>query len=858
MAGAVAGIAITIAFLATIGSFITYSATSMTARAIGNLPVDWQILLMPGADEKSVRDALQATTPYTALASVEYANVGSFIAKTDGTVQTTGAGKVVGIGDDYRRLFPGQIRELVGSANGVLVTQQTAANLHVRPGDSVDIARVGLKTAQVRVDAIIDLPHADSFFKAIGLSANASPQAPPDNIMLMPESLWHALFDEQAAIRPDSVRVQLHAKIGHNFPLDPNAAYLQVGQLAHNLEARTSGSAVVGDNLAAQLSAVRANAFYSSVLFLFLGVPGILLAILLVLFIINSGEKHRRQEQDLLRVHGASASQIQGLRAAEALGTGICGAALGSILAYAAVGIAIPRTPETGAIILPWIGFSSLAGIALATIAVMRSGLQRISDDAAKPIWKRIYIDLLLLASSAVEFLRIAQSGYTVVLAPEGSPTLSVNYEAFIAPFCLWLGGVLLCLRVYDAILAKRRGLLAGLISPTAGRLSPLVAASLSRDRKFLSRGMLLVALAFSFAVSASIFNTSYTQQARVDAELTNGADVTVTGLVPFAKADARIREISALPGIAGMQKMQHRFAYVGNDLQDIYGIDPRRIKEATNVVDAYFGNRRARATLAALASQPDGVLVSEETVRDFQLKQGDLINLRLQFAVDHAYHAIPFRFVGVVREFPTAPKDSFLVANADYIALMTGNDNSEILLIRSSIGVDGLKRRIEKVVDPVGATISDIGSVQRVIDSGLTSVDLRGLTSFELLFAIVLLAASVGLVLALGMAERRRNFAILTIVGAGAKEINAFIRSECFVILLGGIAAGALLGFGEAQMLVKILSGIFDPPPETLAIPWIYLAILLITAIGSTALAAFAIGRCTKRPAIEEIRLLS
>jgi putative ABC transport system permease protein len=36
-------------------------------------------------------------------------------------------------------------------------------------------------------------------------------------------------------------------------------------------------------------------------------------------------------------------------------------------------------------------------------------------------------------------------------------------------------------------------------------------------------------------------------------------------------------------------QRMQHRFAYVGTDLQDLYGIDPAHIGSATRMSDAYL-----------------------------------------------------------------------------------------------------------------------------------------------------------------------------------------------------------------------------------------------------------------------------
>ncbi len=180
-------------------------------------------------------------------------------------------------------------------------------------------------------------------------------------------------------------------------------------------------------------------------------------------------------------------------------------------------------------------------------------------------------------------------------------------------------------------------------------------------------------ALALAFATSTAVFNTTYNAQARVDAELTNGADVAVTG-TSTAPASNVMDKLAALPGVVAAQPMQHRFAYVGTDLQDIYGIDPINLGKATDVSDAYFANRNAEATLAELAKTPDGVLVSQETVNDYQLALGDPINLRLQSATDHQYHVVPFRFIGIVREFPTAPKDSFLVANATYIAKVTGS----------------------------------------------------------------------------------------------------------------------------------------------------------------------------------------
>ncbi|MFL0198506.1 FtsX-like permease family protein [Clostridium sp. WILCCON 0269] len=866
-AAVILSVAMTVALLSTIASFIAYSGAVMSIRAVRDNPTDWQIDLVPGADIQKVQEAVGNTTKYTALEQVGYADVKGFKANTEGSVQTTGAGKVLGISDAFINKFPGQMRKLVGSNKGILVAQQTAANLHVKPGDTVSIMRTGLPSVDVKVEGVVDLPNADSLFQGIGLPANAAPQAPPDNVMLLPQQLWHSIFDNQATVRPDSVRMQFFVNISHSLPADPNAAYIYVQGLANNLEARISGSGLVGNNIGAKLSAVREDALYAKVLFLFLGLPGAVLAALLVIFITATGREHRKKEQDLLKIHGASSTEILKLQSLEGIIAGIGGSLLGIVLTIMINNFIIPKGTTTASTILIWTIISSLAVFILSVTAVLNPVLKDLKSQSTaayknsqrnvKPIWQKIYLDVILLALSGFEFWRTAGTGYQIVLAPEGVAAISVNYEAFIAPFCLWLGGVLLVLRIFNSFLGKGRKVLSKIIKPVAGKLSPMVSASLSRERSFVTRGILLVALAVSFAVSTSIFNTTYNMQSKVDAQLTNGSDVTVTGIVPFEKGDKRVEQLKTLQGVVGIQLMQHRFAYVGNDLQDIYGIDPTHINDATTISNAYFENNDAQKTLETLVAHHDGVLVSEETVKDFQLQQGDLINLRLQNTSDHKYHIVPFHFVGVTREFPTAPKDSFLVANASYISEMTGSSASEVVLMRTSANPEKVAAEVINTLGNMNIQVSDLNSVQQLINSSLAAVNLKGLTSIELIFAVVLLAESIGLVLALGLAERKRNFAVLKTIGGKDSYIGAFIWSEGIIIFLGGSISGALLGIGVVQILVKVLTGVFDPPPEFLAVPWLYLVLLAGTAVITSIIAIYFVKSLSRRPVVEELRSL-
>lgn len=865
LVAAITGLALTVGLLGALGSFVVASSDSMARRAIEGVPVDWQILLAQGADVGPVIKAVGQAAPYTALQPVGYADTAGFSATTGDTSQTTGPGKVLGLEADYRQRFPGQIRLVSGAWDGVLIATQTAANLHVAPGDTVTIKRIGTAPIDIKVAGVVALPNADSMFQAIGLPKGIAPQAPPDNVLLMPRPEWQTLFDPQRVARPDTVRTELHVRLARtDLPPDPAAAFIKAQQTANNFEVRVAGGAVVANNLAARLDGARADALYARVLFLFLGVPGVVLALLLTLAVAASGADRRRREQALLRVRGASLSQLLSLAWAEGMGTGALGVAVG--IALSGLTAVLWWHLADLRLALPWLGLAGAIGFVLAMAAFLVPAWRDATQStvlAARvnvaqqptPLWQRLYLDLVLLVIGLAIFWMVARSGYQIVLAPEGVAQTSVHYDAFLAPLFLWVGAGLLWTRLSRLALGPGEKTVAACVTPMSKALAPIAAASLSRQQARMARGVALVALAFAFATSTAIFNTTYNAQARVDAELTNGADVAVTGTIANP-AGGLLKELGAIPRVAVAEPMMHRYAYVGADLQDMFGINPVHIGKATTISNAYFANNDAAKTLALLAETPDGVLVSQETVNDFQLQPGDRLNLRLQRASDHQYHVVPFRFIGVAREFPTAPKDSFLVANANYLASKTGTDAAEVVLLRTRGAAKAVAAAARKLAAPLGALkVTTLGETQALISSSLTSIDLRGLTDLELGFSVLMIAAVTGLILGLGLAERRRSFTILSALGAKRWQLGVFLWSEGLFVVVGGAVLGIAAGAGLAEALVAMLAGVFDPPPETLSIPWLYLGVILATGLVCGAAAILAMQTLSQKPDLEALR---
>jgi putative ABC transport system permease protein len=859
------GVATAVALLASIGTFLSSTTQKMTQRAIHRVPVDWQVEAQAGTDPNQVLQQVRTYPGVTAAQPVRFAPAPHLVANTAGSVQTTGAARVVGLPPNYQQTFPGEIRLLSGSTTGgALLAQQTASNLHARAGDQVKILVPGGRAATVRVAGVVDLPAVDSLFQQVGAPVGSQPHAPPDNIVLLPLSTFDQI--EQGAA---GVRTQVHATLTHNLPHSPSAAFDFITAKAHNLEAKLAGTALVGNNIGSALDTARKDALYAQILFLFLGVPGAIIAALITASIAGLGADRRRREQALLRTRGATTRQLVRIALGETLLAAGIGIALGLGIALL-IGNITFGAGGFGASTLSsvlWAVGAGLAGLVIAAGAITLpawrearsltvAGQRRVvgrSDRA--PWWARYGVDFICIAGSAFVFWQASQNGYQLVLVPEGVPQVSVNWYALLAPLLGWIGIGLLTYRLADVVLRRRRKLLARALRPVAGRLSSTVAASMGRERRLLGRALALVALSAAFAASTAIFNDTYKQQAEVDARLTNGADVTVTQSPGATVGPEGIAQIKSVPGVGSIEPLQHRFAYVGADLQDLYGVRPQTIGKAGALQNGWFRGGTVPELMQRLQQRPDGLLVSEETVKDFQLNPGDLIRLRLQNGRTKQFTLVPFHYVGIAKEFPTAPRDSFFIANHDYIAKQTGSNAIGTFLVQTNgTSPATVAHRLQAKLGPT-AQVTDIQNSRKVIGSNLTAVELSGLTRVELAFALILAIAATGLTLAVSFHERRRTFAIASALGARSRQLGGFIWSESLFVTGGGLAVGALAAAAISWMLIKVLTGVFDPPPDILAIPWGYLIGLVAVVCAAVAVAGAATLRALRRPAIEELR---
>ena len=689
LAATAAGIAAAVALLACLGSFLAAAQGSMTARAIRSVTVDWQVEVQPDTQPSTVLDTVRSAPNVQAALPVGYAHSTGFVAQTGGSTQTTGPAMVLGIPPNYREQFPGAIRTLVGADNGVLIAQQTAANLHAAPGDTIHVGRAGIAPVDVVVDGVVDLPQADSLFQKVGAPVGAQPAAPPDNVLILGQAQWQQRVRPagRAAARPgqhpDPHRPRPHAAARPGLGLHRKSAprrttWKPAPPAAH---ASVTTSAPPSD-------AARSDAAYAQVLFLFLGLPGAVLAALLTATVVTAGADRRRQDQALLRARGASPIATD----SPGRGRGTRRRTIGSAVG---LGRRLPGRPGRIRIAQPRCRprLPPSGGRPPQPPPDWRSRPQRCSHRRGvtcaappspqpaptvrrtrPPRWTRFGLDVAVLAACRHAVLagrarRLPDRARARRRPDDLGVLLGVRRPgpAVDRRRRCWRGGWPTCSSA-AAGRSSRRALrpLAGGRCPSDRRAFAVTAAA----RRWPARSCCLaLALAFARPPRRS------TPPTRPRPKSTRNSPTVPTSPSPNLRAapcrpdaaHAHRRSTGSPCGRTAPAPFRlHRRRPAGPLRRATRPPSPRSPRCRTPTSQ---GGTAHAADGRSSPRGPDSMLVSAETVKDFQLLPGDPLNLRLPGRAHRPADHCPFHYVGVVTEFPTAPKDSFFVANAGYVA---------------------------------------------------------------------------------------------------------------------------------------------------------------------------------------------
>ncbi len=868
----VVALAAAVALLGSMLLFIGHSLRTMTGSAIRSVPLDWQGPVSSYAQAQSVAQGVARQAGIVQASPAASAPFAAASHNGPAGLTNAGSGSILAVPPDYLQHI-NTFRFLEGSLRpgAIVLDQQLSATLQARIGDTISFRATPHSPARrFPVSGIAVVTAPDVVFQPLNPLLGPAPAQPPANAAIMPLGTFATtLAHDLPAIAPGAIsgasavpgaqggtQWQVQVQVDpHRLGGTPGAAFTTAGEVVHRIERSLPGQVQFVDNLSDKLNTAAGDALYAETLYIMLAVPGALVALGLAFLAALGTVERDRHDLALLRARGATRRWLLGAASAESLLIGVIAGALGAGAAFAAVsliisggvGLTLRRGLITLAACIALAVAGALAARIGATATVWRASVsdsRRSGRRDGKPLWQRLYVDFAALALSGLIWWLTASTGFSAVVNPDSNPTLSLSVYMFFAPALLWIGTILLLVRLRGGALAWVARRAAG--APARSTRAFLLASAGRRGRS-INRGLVVVALLLAFGVELGIFTATYDQQSNVDAQLTLGADITAAAPPGIAAGHGLETKIAAVPGVQGTTSVDHSYAYVGPDLQDTFGINANTISNGTTLRDSYFLGAGAQQTIQRLRSRPDGILVSKETIADYQLHLGDLLNLRVLDHQTGRFNVVPFHVEGAVQEFPSAPRDSFMVANLAYLQAHDRAGGPNIVFARSS-SPGPTAAAVAKATIADGTIVSNITQQTHQTVSSITTIDLRGISQIEEAFTIVLAAAAMALFVALAVIERRHEFATMAAVGATLRSIGAFVWSEAALVLIAALLLAAGLGVVLALMLVAMLQHVFDPPPDALAVPWAYLGELAGAALVATGLAVAIAGRRLRR----------
>jgi putative ABC transport system permease protein len=844
---AAVGIALPVAILGTTLLLVDDAGRSMTRVSLAPVQVEMRALAT------NVTVDMNAVT--RTLATVHHVRRVDRFASADVLVSTPGApapiaARLFAVDPDYLTAHP-----WVGVTAGSLgAGTLLSAPLRTQPGyataSTVDIRLPGGKqpVAATSVGGTVDLRDALTWI-SIPIGDTQGDLAHVGNAIVVDYATFeravlpalHAAADgERQGINANAnelppVSVEAHVTIDHAaYPSDPANASRFSTRMRRILERQAPESIVVADNAAEVLVAAQQDATSAKILFLLLGLPGVLVAGGLGLAAATALAEAQRREDALLELRGATGRQVARLTVLHAAVAGALGAVLGLAAALATVvtvtGHQVWREipPER---LAATAGLALLAGV-LTTAARAAPVLRAIRrPDVARrrrtvehtwtPAWRERRLDLIAIAAGAAILGVTAAAGGLRPTPIEGQ-TVALAFYVMLAPLALWLGLTLLAVRGLRAALIRRT-------RPDRERpLSTWTRAALrwlGRRPAPAGAAVVLCALAVAFGTNVLTFVATYQAAQHADLRAAAGADLRITPRSGTATPPPRA-DIDAVTPIRLVP------AQVGTDRKSVLAVDPESYRRSVAVKPRIL----AGEGLAALARDPMATIVHKEIADGFQVQPGDIITLTIFPDDPSRARNIRLRIAGVFRSFPPDEPFNELVVNAAAIPQPLPPPDFYLAKVTPGRSPATAARGLRAAT--TAFSVTTVGQQKLSEQRSLTALNLRALGRVETAAAGLVAAVGVAVLGAFLVLERRRESAVLRSVGASTLQVLTGPAVESIVTVLASLAIGLPIGIVLSAVSIRVLGLFFMLPPPLVVIPAGQLAAMAGVVVAASAVA--------------------
>jgi putative ABC transport system permease protein len=783
--------------------------------------------------------------------------------------------------DRYRRHYPA-IRVVSGAlAPGhAVVSIETARALHAVPGSSTIALRLpGLRSPLVLpVSGIADLSQSKPLFYSRKSASLEDFLYFPQSVVVDPSTLrdrvlpaYRAATATRGAMLASSPLLELDVRLKRSqLRADPVVALSQSQAVARAIGRIAPGQDYLIDNASNTLQVARDDAVVAKRMFLFLGLPGALLAAFLAAFAGSVLAGAQRREQALLRLRGAHRGNLLRMLAIRSVMLAGAGSIVGTAAGFASA-IAVLGWGPLGETSFGRLAVSALLAVSLGVLttalALYLPGRRALGNEIAHeraelaptsmPVWRQRRLDLVVLALAAAgEVVALNSSAFDAMPGSVyNGQAVSLPTRLLSLPIVLWIAGILVAVRLIQVALSR-------LPLPSPPRFGSLVLGTLVRSVRrrswALVGAIVCVGLVIAFGTALSTFTATYDSAKANEARFLVGGDLRVTPSVlstrphpPSYAGSLRVAGIAAVtPAVFSVENavLTGQFS---SDRQNLAAVDPLGYLRVAAPADRFFVGGSARGVLGALAANPRGMLVEVGAAESLQLKVGDEAPVLIARGT-RDQRTVGLRVLGLFRRMPGFPEGATILANLSTYDAATGGKRADVFLASAARGgADGLRSAVDALRSGPGRAdqlnIETTSTVLGKDQSSLTALNVHGLVSLDGSYTMLMAAAALGMFVFGLMLERRREYVTLRAQGAPAWRVRNLVLGETALVGVCGLLAGIAVGVGMGTLLVHVLQPLFILAPE-LVLPPGRIAMLAGLAAAAIIVSSFAASLLLRR----------
>jgi putative ABC transport system permease protein len=429
-------------------------------------------------------------------------------------------------------------------------------------------------------------------------------------------------------------------------------------------------------------------------------------------------------------------------------------------------------------------------------------------------------LDFLLLVPTAYAYRQLADKGTLAVLVHDRPEDLYRDPLLILVPALFILTAALMTLRVFPLIMR----LIDGLVSVIPWTMPYLAFRRLSRQSQGYINPLLLIIVSLALGVYTLSMAASLDQWLfdrmyyRVGADLTfepgllnavgsgppGGSLSSLSGPsiplpdefldLPGVIAATRVGDYPVSIGLSGRNKIIGRFLAI--DRLDFPSVAWFRYD---------FADEPLGALMNRLALLPDGILVSQQFLKENPFQVGDRVTLKVAVNNELITES-SFTVAGTFKYFPTIYEEDrvTVVGNLEYLSTLFGTLVPHHVWLRTQEDVDG--QAILKAVSKTGVDAVRRKNAQALIaeeQARMERVGIFGTLSVGFLAAVVIAAMGLLVYSYASLQERLYRFAVLRAVGLMRHQIVGQAILEYTFLTACGAAAGAFIGAAASELFV-------------------------------------------------------